>query len=176
MLKNQKGITIMVLVITIIVLMIIVSITAKSGYSAAKQAKFYSAISQMKAMQTKVNTIYEDYINGDEVKKQEIESYGEDLEESGKYADAKIAYDDVNSNNKTGDNIGELKDYRYYSKNYIKNTLDTEGISYDFIINIKTRTAILLNGVSKDEKAGEKYYALCEMDNQQYNVDYKGNE
>ena len=149
MIKNQKGISMMVLIVTIVVILIVFSIATKNAYTAARQAKFYSAISQMKAMQTKVNSLYEEYINADDAKKQEIEKYGQDLTESEKLEDAQVAYEHVNKNNITGDNTGILEDYRYYSTDYIKNTLDEEGILYDFIVNIKTRMVILLEGVSK---------------------------
>ena len=159
MIKNQKGISMMVLIVTIVVILIVFSIATKNAYTAARQAKFYSAISQMKAMQTKVNSLYEEYINGDDVKKQEIEKYGQDLTESEKMEAAQVAYEDVEENNITGDNIGNLEDYRYYSIDYIKNTLDEEGISYDFIVNIKTRMVILLEGVSKTGNKRKKI--LC---------------
>ncbi len=152
MIKNNKGITMITLVITIIVLIIISSIAVDTGYQSSIQAKFYNAVSQMKAIQAKVNSIYEDYINGTDDVKIEIENYGKSLEESGKSEAAQVAYDDVIKNNITGDNIGEFADYRYYSVEYITSELDTEGISYDFIINIKTRTVILLDGVTKDRK------------------------
>ena len=161
MLRNQKGLTIVVLIVTVIAILIVFSITTKNAYTAARQAKFYSAMSQMKAMQTKVNSLYEEYINGDDAKKQEIEQYGQDLTESEKMEDAQVAYKDVEENNITGDNIGILDDYRYYSTDYIKNTLDEEGILYDFIVNIKTRMVILLEGVSKTGNTRKKI--LCFM-------------
>ena len=170
MIKNNKGITIITLVITIVVLMIIFSIVTEKGFTASRQAKVYNAISQMRAMQAKVNDIYEDYINADDDTKKQIEEYGSDIESIGKMDASKIAYDDVKANNITGEEIGNLEDYRFYSIDYIKNTLDTEGISYDFIINIKTRTVILLDGIKRNEKT---YYALCEIENQQYNVNYE---
>ena len=100
----------------------------------------------------------------------EIEEYGSSIEESGKMKEAQIAYNDVTQYNITGEDIGELTDYRYFSKEYIKDTLDIEGIDNDFIINIKTRTVILLYGVEKDQRI---YYALCEIENEQYNVNYE---
>ncbi len=152
MIKNNKGITMITLVITIIVLIIISSIAINNGYQSSIQAEFYNAISEMKAMQSKVNSIYEDYINGTDDVKNEIENYGQSLDESGKSGDAQIAYNDVKEHNITGENIGDIDDYRYYSKDYIKNDLDTDGIDYDFIVNIKTRTVILIDGVIRDKK------------------------
>ena len=64
----------------------------------------------------------------------------------------------------------ELSGYKYFSKESIKDDLDIEGIDYDFIINIDTRSVILVDGIKKDETV---YYSLGEIEVEQYNVEYK---
>ena len=64
----------------------------------------------------------------------------------------------------------ELSGYKYFSKESIKDDLDIEGIDYDFIINLDTRTVILVDGIKKDETV---YYSLGEIEGEQYNVEYK---
>ncbi len=64
----------------------------------------------------------------------------------------------------------ELSGYKYFSKESIKDDLDIEGIDYDFIINIDTRSVILVDGIKKDETV---YYSLGEIEEEQYNVEYK---
>ena len=59
--------------------------------------------------------------------------------------------------------------FKYFSKKIIKDNLDIEGISYDFIINIDSRCVILVDGIEKD---GTTYYSLGEIEGEQYNVDY----
>ena len=52
MLKQNKGITMISLVVTVIVLMILASITTYSGISTAKESRYYNAVHQMKVMQS----------------------------------------------------------------------------------------------------------------------------
>ena len=73
------------------------------------------------------------------------------------------------NNNLNGTDIGSITGYKYYDQDSIKNDLDIDGIDYDFIINLDTRTVILLDGIQRDEKI---YYSLCEIEGEQYNVDY----
>ena len=58
MLKQNKGITMISLVVTVIVLMILASITTYSGISTAKESRYYNAVHQMKVMQSEVNSWY----------------------------------------------------------------------------------------------------------------------
>ena len=119
----------------------------------------------MKIMQSKVNEMYDDYKNGT----LEIENIGEALDASGKYKQAESAFSSVQNNNKSDRYIGILDDYRYVSSEDIKNGLDVDGVDSDFILNIKTRTVILLDGIKKD---GVTYYSIDEIDEEQYNVNY----
>ncbi len=164
MLKNNKGITLIALAITVVILTLIVSISSYSGFKAMSNAKYYEAVSEMKTMQAKVNELYEIYKNGGE-----ISTYGTDV--SAASSKAKTAYDAANADNVAQSNLGSFEDYRYFSVDYIKQELDLEGIKYDFIVNIQTRSVILVDGV---EREGKMYYSLCQMEGEQYNVDYNG--
>ena len=57
MLKQNKGITMISLVVTVIVLMILASITTYSGISTAKESRYYNAVHQMRKMVTKQSGI-----------------------------------------------------------------------------------------------------------------------
>lgn len=174
MIKNNKGITLIALVVTVIVLIILVSIGTNSGLDTVKSSRYYEAISELKIMQTKVNEIYEECRNAqtDEEKNAIIEKYGESVKISSKSSEIVKAYSAVKAKNIAGEEIGEASDYRYFSKDYIKDTLDLDGIKYDFAVNIKTRTVILIDGFEKDE---ETYYALCQIEGELYNVNYENN-
>ncbi len=168
MLKDNKGITMVALVITVILLIILASITASSGLNTAEESKYYNAIAQIKTMQTKVNELYEEYSTGNETTQNEILELGKAIADSGKSAEAQEAY---NSVQQTDANVaGNIEDYRYYDVNYISNTFNMSGINYDFLINIKLRTVILVDGI---ERNGTIYYALCQIPGEQYNVEYQ---
>ena len=80
---------------------------------------------------------------------------------------ANEAYLHAKNNNQWGSDIGSFSDFKYFSKDYIKNELDIEGIDLDFIVNFETRIIILVNGV---EMEGTKYFSLCEIEDEMYNV------
>ena len=56
--KKQEGITLISLVITIIVLSILASVATYSGVSVIKSSKMTAFTTELKIMQTKINTIY----------------------------------------------------------------------------------------------------------------------
>lgn len=168
MLKNNKGITMIALIITVILLMILASIAISSGLETAQESRYYNAVAEMKTMQTKVNEIYEDYINADEAEQEKIRQYGQTIASSEKNAQAEKAYNSVRQSNPNV--AGNIEDYQYYTTSYIKDTLGVDGIDYDFIINIKLRTVILVDGI---ERKGNIYYAICQIPDEQYNVEYQ---
>jgi Tfp pilus assembly protein PilE len=165
MLKNNRGITMIALVITVIVLIILASITTYSGVSTIRESRFYKAISEMKVMQAAVNEWYEDYKSGDS----SIWDKGVSLNSSGKNEQITKAYNSAKTNNLNGTDIGDITGYKFYSSNLIVDDLDIDGISYDFIINIETRNVILVDGI---ERKGVTYYSLNEIEEEQYNVGY----
>lgn len=62
-------------------------------------------------------------------------------------------------------------DYRYFSKEYIEN-LGIEGITLDFLLNIKQRKVVSYQGFKYQ---GEVYYTLEQLTNRIYNVEYQEN-
>ena len=148
----------------IIIALILASVGTTAGLDVIRQSKYNRAVSEMKVMQTKINEMYEEYKSGDLI----VTDWGISLDGVSSSLQTKIetAYNSVKLSNS---NIGELNDFRGYSSNYIKNTLDVDGIEGDYIANIKTRTVILLNGTKID---GEIYYSLSQIEEEQFNIEY----
>lgn len=165
MIRRNKGITMISLVITIIVLIILASITTYSGISTTRDARYYNAIHEMKVMQAKVNEWYEENKNDESTDWDK----GVLIANSGKTEDCVNAYTIANRNNISESDLGEITDYKYFSQECISDELDIEGIDYDFLINLNTRYVILVDGIKKD---GVTYYSLGEIDGEQYNVKY----
>ena len=163
--KNIKGITLIALVVMIIIILILTAIGASIGTNTIRKSRYYKAVSEMKVMQTKVNELYEDFIGGDE----SLLTLGKDLQESGIYNEAAKAFDVAKEKNLTAKEIGEFSDYRYYTAEDVKQTFNIDGIDLDFILNIKSRTVICLDGLKLD---GQTYYSLNEIEDEQYNVEY----
>lgn len=155
------------LTITIIVLIILASVTTYSGVEAIQNAKYNNTIAQLKVMQTKVDELYEDYQNGDETIKTTILNQGTATSE--KATELNNAYSVATNENINGADLGLEEDYRYYTKDYIKNNLDLDGINCDFFINIKARAVLL---TEKLEYKNQNYYSLCQIEGELYSVKY----
>lgn len=163
--NQNKGITLISLIVTIIILLILVTVGTNVGKSLINEAKYNNTISQMKLMQTKVNELYEEYKNGTV----SDENIGETIPDT-LATKANQAFQTAKNNNRTEQYIGEnVSDYKYLSSDYIKNNFGIEKSELDYIVSIKYRTVILLDGVKKD---GVIYYSLNEIEDEQYNVEY----
>lgn len=174
--QNNKGITLIALVVTIIVLMILTSITTFYGKETINDSKYYNAISQMKIMQSNVNEKYEEYryIENDSEKEDFKSDYGKDFSSSDNRLTTAISAmnDSINNNsNLIRIKLNQKNNYKYFSVEYITEELDIEGITYDFAIDLDTRNVILLDGIERD---GITFYSLCQIEDEQYNVDYEG--
>lgn len=148
-------------------LIILASVTTYTGANTIKNARYYNAVSELKAMKTKVDQLYEEYQNADYDAKATILNQGEDTTE--KATELSNSYYVASQNNKTYEDLGNEEDYRYYSNDYIKNNLDVDGIDRDFFINIKARSVLLVDGI---EYQNETYYALCQIEGEQFSVKY----
>ncbi len=158
--RNNKGITLITLVIMIIIILILVSVGTTTGLDVIRQSKYNRAVAEMKVMQIKVNEMYEEYKSGDLI----LDNIGTDIPSSlqTKSETALIAIYGSLSNINTSD-------FKYYSADYIKNTLDVDGVENDYLVNIKTREVVLIDGTKND---GEMYYSLSQIDDEQFNVEY----
>ena len=147
--KNEKGITLTSLVIMIIVLIILASIATYSGVSTIRYTKYNKAKAEIQTIQAQVNKWNEEYKNGN----QEVLTYGNSIgENSTKINNAIIS---------TFENVGitddSLKDnYRYFSEQYLKEKIGLDA-SYDYLVNIKDRDTILLEGINYNNK---NYFTL----------------
>ena len=59
MLKNEKGITILILVITIVIMIIITGVSVNNGFLVVKEVRLGRIISNMTMVKAKAETIYE---------------------------------------------------------------------------------------------------------------------
>ena len=163
MLRENKGITMISLVVTIIVLLILATVGVNTGMASVKSSRYYEAVHEMKVMQSEVNKWNENMKNGDETEWNK----GELITSTAREQDCLKAYNIANSKNISDSNVGSFDGYRYFSKDCIKENLDIEGISYDFIVNVESRYVILVDGVEFD---GVTYYSLGEIEDEQYNI------
>lgn len=161
--KNEKGITLTALVITIIILIIIASIAVYSGTSTIRYAKFNKARSEIEVMQSTVNTWREEYNNmvtdnlkSKELKQEEfITNIGVDTDDE--TCDKTVLEKTVQA---TGINASNFK---FLSQAYLKNNLGMDS-DYEFLVNIPEGIVILFDGIKYAEKT---YYTSGDFDIQQ---------
>ncbi|MCI8636905.1 MAG: type II secretion system protein [Clostridia bacterium] len=158
--KKEKGITLITLVVTITILIILASIATYSGISIVNSSKFTAFTTELKTMQAKINSIYE------EDKTMEIgDNITGSTEEQANKVFAELAQDPT-----TG--ITDKTGYRFWSKETIKQ-LGIDGIEHDFFVNLQKRSVISYEGLNYE---GKVYYTLSQIPNSSYNVEYEENQ
>jgi len=155
-LKNQKGITLITLVITIVILIIITGVVTYNGVETVNTSQKTAFISELEMIQAKVNVIYEERKTSTE-KVKYYNLIGQDIS----------SVDQIRVN----EALGELnKDgFKFFDPNDLKK-LDLNNINQEVLINYDTREVVSLNGYKID---GIKYYKLKDIPNYiGYNVEY----
>ena len=162
--KNQKGITLVSLVITIIVLLILASITVNVSLETIRSSNYMAFKTEMQLLQTKVDEIYSS-------DKDNLSNYGVDMTTDQKEIFNVSEVDEVLSSKDV--DIDQLEQgFKYFSESYLVDDLKIEGITRDYYINMNKRIIIATEPVEYD---GVKYYMLEQMPDGTYNVNYNTN-
>ena len=160
-LKNERGITLMALVITVIVLLILASIGIYNGLGTIRSSKYMAFKTELELLQSSVNKIYSE--NPDN-----LESYGVDMTSEQK--EIFNVTEVSNILNSLSSDIESIKSgFKYFSKDYIVSDLGIQGITNDYYINLSKRLIIV---VEPFEYEGTTYYMLEQMEDGIYNVAY----
>lgn len=146
--KNQKGITLITLVIIIIVMSIIIGVVTYSGLESIESAKITTFIAELEMIQSKVNVIYEKAKTSDK-EKEYYNNLGQDITTISEEILSKI----LGESSKEG--------FRYFSRVDLEK-LDLDNINQDVIINYDTSEVISVTGIEID---GVKYYNLEDIPN-----------
>lgn len=146
--KNQKGITLITLVITIVVMVIIAGVATYSGIESIKLAQITSFKAELEMIQAKVNVIYEKRKTNSE-EKEYYDKLGQDITVINEETLSQVLAD----SSKEG--------FRYFSKEDLS-SIDLDDIKQDVIINYDTCEVISITGIEID---GVKYYKLKDLPN-----------
>lgn len=166
-LKSERGITLVVLVITVIIMAILVSTGVRYGISSYDKVKLQNFSYELQQIQGRVDSVsqkmkmdessYFIYLDG--------KTMGVNVGASKAALDTlkkvkRIDYVGASSSDKdlyplTGEAI-----YRYYSVRSLEEDLDIKNASQDVIINFKTREVISVNGINFE---GKIYYRLKDL-------------
>lgn len=190
--KNNSGITLVSLVITIIVLLILSSIAIYSGVGTIRSARLTKFTTEMKMMQQKVNELYDSYINNKSITVNGVEYVGQGEHTTQNTEDGqtqtvqtKLGIQDIgedpedlfNTNrleevfSAEGSGITDRTGYMYYDLETIQ-ALGLDDMEYEFFVNVATRSVVSIEGFND---YGTRYYTLDQVPNGLYNVEYIGN-
>ena len=155
MIKNNKGITLIALVVTIIILLILAVTGFYYGDLSVESSKFERLSSQMQTMQLKLNQLYEE--------KSGIDITGEDVAESN---------DSFSVVEKKNIEIGNKSDYKSYTYVQVEEIFGIKDVEQDlrFLINFKKRRVIIDGGYTYDNTT---YYVIEDFKDV-FNIDYNG--
>ena len=130
--KDEKGITLIVLIVTVIIMLILISVGASSGIESYKHAQVNNFVHEMQLIQARVDEI--DY------NKEKPETWGDAVQ------DTSTLNTIISEEKLLGTNIN---DWRYFkqTEKELESQLNIENITEDIAINFKTREVIGLTGV-----------------------------
>ena len=149
--KNEKGITLASLIITIIVILIIASISVYTGTSTIKYVRYNKAKSEIQLLQTNVDKWYQEYLDGND----EVLDYGEYIFDSDNNTINPIIGDIILEDTFANAGITSRQNsYRFFSEKDLKDELGLD-MSYDFLVSIERRDVILFGGINYN---GKTYY------------------
>lgn len=139
---NQKGVTLIALVITIIFMIVFASVTIEIGTDSIDRSKLLSFLAYMQTIQSKVNLIaeYEDYSN-----------YGETLSNES-ISKLQIILNNGNESFSTTIDSSYLK---FFDSKHIASDLGVDNIDDEIVVDFNTREVISLNGIKYE---GKMYY------------------
>ena len=162
MIKSNKGITLIALLVTIIIIIIVASIATYYGVKNIKATRFERLRSQIQTVQLKVNEMYEEYRSGSQSVDDELASIDSN----------NATWIAVTGNAKYSNiNFGDINDYKKYYPSDIEKKLDISDFDETLLINIKNRRIIIENGY---EYEGETFYIIEDFESLMYNTDYSG--
>lgn len=151
---NNKGITLIALVITIIVMLILATVTINVSSNSIEHSKVIKFVAYMQAIQKKVDLIaeYEDYTK-----------YGESLTDKQTQQLEEILETTISDNSQ----------YKAFNTNKISKDFELDDIDDEIVVNFETREVISLIGVKYE---GKMYYTQYELPGGQTLSTYKETE
>lgn len=161
--KNERGITLLILVITIIIMVILLSVSVEYGVGSLGVTRFQNFSYELQQIQGKVDTIYEKVKLGNE----KYITIGSNVTDNKEAVNTLEKVKDINYSNIMEEEIEKyyyeypsVTYYRYLTQKDLKDNLDITSEPGDVIINFRTREVISVKGF---EYEGKTYYTLDDI-------------
>ena len=153
--KNENGVTMVSLVVTIILMVILASVTTYSGIESYKDMKKENYIAQLKVIQEKVNLIAEEYQNWEgKSSDTNINNYlGTGVEGHSGLGFSKITDGETTLIKLIEEASDSKENYYYFSTDNIKDQLGLKGFEksgMSVAVNFGTRNVIEKKGIKQD--------------------------
>ena len=164
--REEKGITLITLAITILVLISLAGVGMYTSKSSVQSSKFEVFTAELKVIQSKVNQITEEY-------QKENKQIGVGLTAENKQIlnATEVTAQLTKKAQDAGSTLDEIKNgFRLCTVDYIKQTLGIENITRNYLVNVQQCIVV---SAEVFEYEGTNYYMLEQMDNGLYNVTYK---
>ena len=164
--KNERGITMITLIITIILMMILAGVIIKYGTGSYDVVNYQNFQYELMQVQGKVDVIYEKIKLGTEEEKTNYITLGENITESNDaittlYEITGIDYENVSQEDRENYYYQDIyTTYRYLSEDEVKETLSLSSSPGDLIINFQTREVISVYGFEYEDSS---YYRLSDF-------------
>ncbi len=143
--KNNKGITLIIVIMTVVLLTILMGLAITSSIDTFNKSKFISFETNIKLIQKKVDIALEERID--------YKTLGHPLNEEQKAKLATI----IAKDNKISTEDPSAGTLRYFSSNDINEDFELSDIRGEFVINFANREVISLDGA---EKNNVMYYTI----------------
>ncbi len=136
--KDNKGITLAVLIVTVVIMLILVGVGVYNADKSYRNGVMNSFVTQMQLIQSNVYNI----------------SYNEGILLGSEIPSGKTAQltNIINSNNLSGTNSN---DWRYFTKETLSSDLNIDGVDDEIAVNFKTKEVVSFIGV---EYKNDMYY------------------
>lgn len=165
--KNENGITLLILAIMIVVMLILATATIQYGSNSLEGVRFQSFNIELQQIQGKVDKIYEKIKLADDNEKDKYITLGNNITESTKAMETLKKVKGINYAVNMTDKEKEkyyyedvFTVYRYLPEAQLKKALDITSSPGSVIINFQTREVISIDGY---EYQGKTYYTLNDI-------------
>lgn len=148
--KDNKGITLVALIMTIVLMLILVSITSYSGINSYKHAQVTKFVTQMQLLQAKVDDLAASKTI------EELDLPSPTTQEQRKAITSAFDNEEVTTNN--------MNKYKVFTKEDILNILEVEDVQNDIMVNFETREIVSSVGIAYE---GKTYYTQYKLPNGQ---------
>ena len=155
--RNEKGITLVALGITIIVLSILAAVSISTGKKTIEENKVIAFINELKIVQSEVNIIVEKQKMGNT----SYDSIGTKISDLDTGTLAKLT-----SGCFKGKTAEEMAEFKYYKVSDLKR-MGIDNVEQEVVINIKTREVLSVEGI---QDSGKMCYKLEDFPSESYNV------